>query len=577
MLYLYTALVSALIAVIISSEFSKLDYRDDPSRAPAHFRENVGFAVFTLLTCSVAIGALTLLTQHLALSIGCALVFCSTIFIASKTKFSFLKTRLLFSDVYFHLREKAEIKFFLAHFGKVAAVTFALLVLAVLLIFAICWGDVARIPQQQVGLFLLVITPAWLYAVRRVAPPDVRNDIFRRAALDERHISGFLISAYTFPSLIKREFTLPHTGECFPQSLGERRTSSFETETRPNVIVILHESSVDPTIYFRGANYEVSPKFFSSGDGKTRRLTVKTWGGGTWISEYGFLLGVDTSYFGDLSGFLGVIGVNRFQNTVPQEFGRLGYLCVANYPSPSSFLNTDRFYKSIGFDRVNTPDDMGLHISPLGRPRDRDYYEYLIRDFRGRRLAHESRPLFYFVWTTANHQPYTSPMFLDVRASEIKIDDIAAEYSRRQRISADDLAWFEDQLKKFFPDEEFIVAGFGDHHPIITEDYFRDERRPNIADRVEGETMYQTYFRMKGINFAPSYKGLPDGLDISFLGEAILEAARLPASPAVNARRWLRRQTGGVWASASAENYNAVSWTNYILSHGETSVFTNET
>lgn len=312
-------------------------------------------------------------------------------------------------------------------------------------------------------------------------------------------------------------------------------------------------------------------EFFASGDGKRRRLNVETYGGRTWISEYGFLLGLNASYLGPTYEFLGMVQAGKFQNTLPQRLAELGYVTVANYPSPLSFMNTGRFYRSLGFDVLNNPETLGLRIIENNRPRDREYYQRVLEDIQSRTDRQDRRPGFYFVWSTATHYPYWKPMFPDVRSNEIVQGDQAAEFARRQRIANDDLKWFQRELGRKFPSQKFVLAGFGDHHPIITSDYFDVNAAPNVRPRDETETLHRTYYRIVGINFDPDYASLTDEIEIGYLADSIMSAARLPLGPSFAARAWLRRRCLGLWLTCPETP--AVVQTNSMLSEGPSSIF----
>jgi phosphoglycerol transferase MdoB-like AlkP superfamily enzyme len=258
-------------------------------------------------------------------------------------------------------------------------------------------------------------------------------------------------------------------------------------------------------------------------------------------------------------------------NTLPMELVRLGYRTVANYPSSLSFMNTGSFYRSIGFTTVNAPDDTKIFSTEHLRPRDLEYYDFIVGDIAARRASGDASPLFYFTWTMATHYPYAEPAFPELRPDEFVEGNHVAEYARRQRIAADDLASFEKRLEQEFPGEPFLVVGFGDHHPVITYGYFEDADAPYLKRRAAGETASKTYYRVDGINFEPDYNALSDDIEIGFLADSILAAARLPMSESFAARAWLRHNCGGRWSTC--EDHATTDIANYYLSNGSTSLF----
>ena len=526
-----------------------------------------GFAV----SCA---GAMVLITRRIVFSTLVTLVVAIVIILASRTKFSYLGVRLMYQDLLFYLRNQSEIYFFIDHYFEIFIFIIAasiFLPFALYIFFRIERITVNRI--YSIPLFLIGILFAYIGS--EAITPQVKSDIFFRSAYDQRHLSTLLVSAVAFSEAIDRPMRItgpraPNVveGDEYPHSepdLHEPRESTY-----PDIITILHESSIDPGIYFAGEPYQVPQDFFASGDGVIRRLQVETFGGRTWISEYGFLLGINASYLGPTYEFLGVIRENRFKNTFPGRLKELGYTTIANYPSPPTFMNTGRFYRTLGFDIINDPDSLGLRIVENNRPRDRSYYERVISDLNERFAKSKKNPVFYFVWTTATHYPYSTPMHPDLRADEIVVGDEGAEYARRQRIARDDLKWFEGELRRRFPNRKFLLAGFGDHHPLITAGYF-SESSGVFKVRDPNEASNMTYYRINGINFEADYESLTSQIEIGFLADSILAAARLPLGPSFSVRAQLRHRCRGLWLGCA--DAASVGEANSLLSEGPTSLF----
>jgi phosphoglycerol transferase MdoB-like AlkP superfamily enzyme len=521
---------------------------------------------FSLLVASLSL----LITKRLIFSLAASAIVTAALAALSKTKYYYLQQKLLFSDFAYQLREVAEIKFFLQNYTLPATVAAATLLLVIGVAAAVYIADKSRV-KRVVALPLLIASLALVEAAWQKVLPLDRDTVFAHAGANSRHLSNFLVSIRMF---------VVHANE--PFSLGGNKTVSaspkIETHksnpaVRPHIIVILHESSVDPAIYLEGNQYVVRSDFFTSGDEQRRRLNVKAYGGKTWISEHGLLLGADVSYFSSRKDFLGIVAAGKFKNSLPHELRSLGYRTVANYPSPTTFLNTGKFYQSLGFEKVFSEKEMNLEIKLGGaRPRDLDYYKFMIEDLaRNQKDLKEPEPSFYFLLTSATHYPWNYKEFPGVRDSEYIAGDDAVEYSRRQRIAADDLASFKASLAERFPGQPFIVAGFGDHHPLITHNYVHDWEMRNKRKRDPAEHMWRTYYHIGGINYSPNYQALSHEIEIGFLGESVLSAANLPLSGSYQIRRWLREKCGGRWADCSdLESLNAA---NAQLSDGPFAIF----
>jgi phosphoglycerol transferase MdoB-like AlkP superfamily enzyme len=575
-LWLALVTIGALALVFFIGEGTTFDRVLTDAQKVGYYAENRSLRLLAACYLLLFVAVLAALTRRMWFAIGTTAMVAGLLYGMSRTKFIYTESKLLFSDIYFHFRNLAEIEFFIGHYGDLMLYGIvALLVVATIL--AALWRlDDSRIPRSLglLSVAAMILGAELLYP--RLVSPVAARDVFFRAAFDERYLSSLVVSARSLTASLNAPLKLPSRTPSETTAseieLLRQAGSDHAPARRPHIILILHESSIDPAIYFNGEHYEVQKEFFASGDGSTRRLLVHTFGGRTWISEYGAMLGIDVSYLGDLSAFLGVAAVDRFQNTFADELQALGYRTIANYPSPTTFMGTGRFYPSIGFDHINTPDDMDLSITRELRPRDKAYYQFLLDDFARQRKASPSQPLFYLIWTVATHHPYVNPAFPEVRADEIVINDPAAEYARRQRIAADDLSWLRETLANRFPDEQFLLAGFGDHHPFITHAYLNNIVRPHIRPRAPGETSMMTYYRLEGIGFEPDYSALEDILEIGFLGDTLLEAAELPIGKAMAARRWLRKNCGGRWSQCAEQA--VIEQANAILSSGEASLFT---
>ena len=312
----------------------------------------------------------------------------------------------------------------------------------------------------------------------------------------------------------------------------------------PNSIVILHESMVAPGRFNSEPQHHVPAHLFTSSDGSRRKLIVETFGGGTWISEYGLHLGVSTHHFGDVRSYLGHALDGKVNHSLERYLRSLGYSSVALYSADRNFANTANFYKSLGFDDVFDPMDTGAAPSS----RDKTLYEFLMRDLKNRRQKGDHRPMFYFVLTVATHFPYTYAAQPDARPDEIALGDEWAEYSRRVRISLDDLEEFKRALASQFPDEQFLLVGFGDHQPFLMRSFYpRKVRREQVgADELKASPHYDSFFRVEGVHFTPTLRAIPQEAEIGFLSTIIALAAGLPLDESFRSRSDLMKRCNGL-------------------------------
>src|SRR5205823_2519141 len=107
-------------------------------------------------------------------------------------------------------------------------------------------------------------------------------NLYALAAFNERHLSEFILSTRDLARLRREPLALP-AGNAVPKESPVVTKIAARERVKPNIIVVLHESSVDPSIYFDGKRFEVPKAFFQSGDGQVYRLLVHIYGGGTWV------------------------------------------------------------------------------------------------------------------------------------------------------------------------------------------------------------------------------------------------------------------------------------------------------
>ena len=93
-------------------------------------------------------------------------------------------------------------------------------------------------------------------------------------------------------------------------------------------------------------------KFFRSDDDRLHRLRVETYGGGSWVTEFALLTGISTKAFGDMRMFVQVLMNGRLKDTLPQSLENCGYRTLMLFPMSNGFVSLDKFYHSIGFDKI---------------------------------------------------------------------------------------------------------------------------------------------------------------------------------------------------------------------------------
>jgi hypothetical protein len=330
---------------------------------------------------------------------------------------------------------------------------------------------------------------------------------------------------------------------------------------RPNIIMVLDESSFDisaaPGIKVP-KNYR---DFFKSQDGRQRSFVAESAGGPTWYTEFNVLTGLSAQSFGKLKFYVTRIAAGKISRGLPQALQRCGYRTFSLYPTYGDFLSARSFQTSAGIE--NFIDMAGMGVSEDMQP-DRFYFDQALQLIARERKA--DQPLFMFVYLTANHFPWTSSYRPDLTpagwAAPGNTPEID-EYIRRQAMTAADYASFVERLKAEHPNEPFLLVRFGDHQPAISQKLLEPELpQARLADRImtHDPRYYKTYYAIEALNYKPDMSSALETLDAAYLPIAIQEAARVPLDPTfIEQKKIMLRCKGSFYAckdGAEARRFN---------------------
>jgi phosphoglycerol transferase MdoB-like AlkP superfamily enzyme len=246
--------------------------------------------------------------------------------------------------------------------------------------------------------------------------------------------------------------------------------SGFHEETyksKPDIFVILQESTFNPESIqdcharlCKTNPFEVDNETLQSG-----YLKVHTMGGGTWLSEFAVLTGLDWRLFGQNGAYAPYSLAPRIGNSLPKYLKSIGYKTIAIYPVSGNFLNAERAYQYYGFDKFYSSDTLGLPANWRTLD-DKKIYEALQRV-----LSEESdTPVFAMVLTINNHGPHGDSNIED-------IGDMGNIGNIKHKLS-DYLVRMENGIAASHYLDEFMLARkkpaiwmrFGDHQPSFDGD-----------------------------------------------------------------------------------------------------------
>jgi hypothetical protein len=358
--------------------------------------------------------------------------------------------------------------------------------------------------------------------------------------------------------------------EATPNSSGSlfAGLGGCDTKSKKPHVIMIHQESMVPPSHFSGLDYDKSADpFFKSFDGKIHKMRVETYGGASWLTEFSVLAGVSTYSFGSMRQFVQAFMEGKVRETIPQVMLDCGYRNVLFYPMMKNFVSNARFYESIGLKEIF---DMKDQAAPTTNERDRFYYGNALNEME-KHLQSSEKPLFTFIQTMSAHWPYNWKMFPDqeVRGGGADVHPEVNEYLRRVVIASKDYTWLKDELKRRFPNESFVILNYGDHQPSATRMLLGQKDDIEVEDiklATDGPG-FLTYYSIETQNFkAPHMYDVPV-MDVPYLGLALLEAARLPLSPAYQERKRLMLQCEGRYHSC-ADNKAILSFHRKLIDSG---------
>ncbi|MDF2612930.1 MAG: sulfatase [Clostridia bacterium] len=246
-------------------------------------------------------------------------------------------------------------------------------------------------------------------------------------------------------------------------------------DVKPNIIMIMNESFWDPT-KLPGVEFSEDPIPTVN---KLRKEAMSGWilsqqyGGGTANTEFEVLTGNGMMFL--------PTGSMAYQQYVKKPMPSLasflkseGYRTVAVHSYEKWFWNREDVYPLIGFDKFvsnsdfKNPEIRGNFIS------DSDTAKRVISEYEAAQNEEES-PFFGFAVTMQNHAPYDDKTYPErtIKAHSEEISDEANtminNYVQGAKDADDALNHLIDYFEK--RDEPTIIVMFGDHLPMLGNDY----------------------------------------------------------------------------------------------------------
>ena len=239
----------------------------------------------------------------------------------------------------------------------------------------------------------------------------------------------------------------------------------------PNIVFFHAESTFDPNVSLRLLDRVDLPLWSRSS--RTRALgplRVNVVGGGSWVTEFEVLTGVDSRIFGFQGFYTHHYVAPTTRNTFVLYLARKGYRTAAYSAVDGHFSNTENAFKTYGFQRFMGGPELRLP-SDWNALVDRDVIEQVVH----RGAFTDAGPFFYYIGTNENHGPHPCRNFAAAAQFITTFEPAASfaqncalnEYLRRARSTSDAFTRVAEELTRVEKrtGRPFVLLAYGDHQP----------------------------------------------------------------------------------------------------------------
>ena len=535
----------ALIAAAIAAFADAMSYATANEATP----QQVVFCVCLALGCALL---LTFATRRMAVALLTTSVLALLLQTIALLKMQYLNLPLFAPDLFYYSNGNTlEV---IEHYPEISQEIIGRLLFALGLI-GLCgfcepplWRRMRWPRRLLVQLFGIFASVAAIWGVSRPAGPfkEIHAPGPWESITSTSPLTAFVLSAYRMHvSLPAPDPQLADRYDWGAAASPEKSADPTPHRVLPDIVVVLEESTFDPTILDACTIPQCTSPLFAA-DANTAAhgpLHVHTFGGGTWTSEFALFTGLPTTLFGD-GGFYAPFNLApRVRFALPRLLKQRGYRNIAVYPMPATFGDARRAYMDYGFDEFH--DSSEFHLTWTSPD---SAIEGELEKIYAKARAENDQPLFVMLLTMRQHgphneslatlaPPFDKPLFPHLDA---KANVHLGNYLSRMTGSLEALNRLQATL--FASGRPAILVHFGDHQPSFDGQMWQ---LPNTAAAEKlGDPRGTTYYMIRS-NLADASKHDYPVLDIGFLAGLILDTADIPKSPFFTANTAMRQRCDG--------------------------------
>lgn len=281
-----------------------------------------------------------------------------------------------------------------------------------------------------------------------------------------------------------------------------------QSKLAPNIVVVLLESTFDINEAFALSPPFKSPLSVKFADAQlSGTMSVNIVGGGTWISEFEAITGIDSRLFGYL-GFYTHVAVSPFiKNSLATFLHARNFKSMGMYSAPGRFYSTQNGYRNYGISKFFDSDHFG--IAEPWKTTDRAFIKRYMTKMHG----DKTQPFAAFAVTMENHAPHPCIHFKSgpfphnlIGEDDREMNCQVNEYILRHKSSAAAIDMLEAHLRDLEKKtgRPYVLALYGDHHPHT---FVGTRKTPFIKtfnyDKLRRTSKKQTFFQIRSSMKSP--------------------------------------------------------------------------
>ncbi|WP_392553018.1 LTA synthase family protein [Orbus wheelerorum] len=369
----------------------------------------VGFSIFAIISFSFYI-SLTLFFVFITRRTTLSLVIASSLIIClqllNQIKVHFYKERLFFPD--FYVASDPENFSTLIHYPSAL---FYLVTLFIFLVinFYLFWSK-TRI-SHKLRWVCLILSAVLLITTIYISKQEQTNSLWQQFLPKGRGTIANL-----FISSNQMSYEPPYYNSTSNYFL--EKSSAIDNKTnntalipnkKPDIVVFLQESTVNPQLFnIQSSNV---PRYDMFSQPNSNLMRVQTFGGGTWLTEFAILTGLNSNDFSFRKNSVYYTVAPHVQTSLFKELNDNGYYTVVLSPMGYGNYNAGPSYTSFGMQQFFMPQDLGYQAS-----KDENLWKIptqeLLDNVKTILETHTDKPLFIFVLSMNEHGPY-DPNYAD--------------------------------------------------------------------------------------------------------------------------------------------------------------------